>query len=138
MTSRNTQFSIAIHVMTGLGFHAGEYMCSCDLAESVNACPSFVRRIISKLSKAGLVHTERGKNGSCSLAKAPESITLLDIYKAVEAPKTFALHTYPVQESCSVSCKMKPALEDILSNAQESFESKLKETSLADLVNKVT
>ncbi|QAR33996.1 Rrf2 family transcriptional regulator [Geovibrio thiophilus] len=138
MTSKNIQFSIAVHIMTGLGFHAGEFVCSCDLARSVNACPSFVRRIISKLSKAGLVRTTRGKNGSCALAKEPESVTLLDIYKAVEAPKAFAVHAYPVQEACAVSCNMKPALEKILDNAQKSFEDNLKQTRLSELVSQVS
>ena len=129
---------MAVHIMTGLGFHAGEYICSCNLAESVNACPSFVRRIIAKLSRVGLVRATRGKNGSCALAKKPEEITLFDIYKAVEAPKAFAVHSYPVQESCAVSCNMKPALEKVLDKAQESFENTLKTTRLSELVTQVS
>jgi predicted TIM-barrel fold metal-dependent hydrolase len=36
---------------------------------------------------------------------------LLDIYRAVEAPKVFTIHGYPVKRDCAVSCGIKGALE---------------------------
>jgi Rrf2 family protein len=99
----NTQFSIAVHLLIALGFGSEWQATSGELAASINTSPSFVRRILSKLSKAGLVSTTTGKSGSCVLAKKAEEISLLEIYKAVDAPKTFAIHDYPVQHACRVS-----------------------------------
>jgi DNA-binding IscR family transcriptional regulator len=42
----------------------------------VNADPTFVRKSLSKLSKAGLVITTRGKNGASGLTRSPKRITL--------------------------------------------------------------
>ena len=134
----NTQFSIAVHLMTGLGYDSSSKgKTSGELSASVNACPSFVRRVVSKLSKAKLVKTTTGKSGACSLAKNPKQISLLDIYEAVEAPKAFAIHDYPVQKQCSISCNIKGSMERVLDQTQHSLEETLKKITLADVISDV-
>jgi Rrf2 family protein len=130
----NTQFSIAVHLMIALGFDKGQQATSSHLAESINTSPSFVRRILAKLSKAGLVATTTGKSGFCLLAKKAEEISLLEIYRAVDAPKTFAIHDYPVQTACRVSCNIEAVMHKVLEKAQNSFEGSLGETTLAEVI----
>src|SRR6202140_1793014 len=103
MSVRSVQFTVAAHIMAALGYFHGEEISSAALADSVNANPSFVRKSLSKLSKAGLVVTKRGKSGATVLARPPRQITLLDIYRASTAPPAFAIHSYPVQRRCPVS-----------------------------------
>lgn len=52
--------------------------------------PSFLTKIISQLSIAGLIHTSRGARGGVWLAKAPEDISLLDVLEAIDG--TLALN----------------------------------------------
>lgn len=130
----STQFSIAVHLMAGLGYGVAHDMTSAQLAQSVNTSPSFIRRVLAKLSKADLLSTTKGKAGSTSLARSPKDISLLDIYKAVEAPKAFAIHDYPEQKMCAVSCTIKSSLEKVLSKTQRSMEESLGEISLADVI----
>ncbi|HEX8250149.1 MAG TPA: Rrf2 family transcriptional regulator [Pyrinomonadaceae bacterium] len=130
----NTQFSIAVHLMIALGFNCERQATSSELALSINTSPSFVRRILAKLSKSGLVTTTTGKSGSCLLAKKPEEISLLEIYNAVDAPKTFAIHDYPVQSRCRVSCNIEATMRKVLAKAQKSFEGSLAETTLAEVI----
>ena len=130
----NTQFSIAVHILAGLGYQCGGGATSGRLAGSVNTSPSFVRRVLAKLSKAGLVHTEKGKSGTCRLGRAPERISLLDIYKAVDAPRAIAIHSYPVEKSCPVSCHIKSALEKVQNKSQKALEKSLNEISLAEVI----
>jgi Rrf2 family protein len=134
MSATNVQFSVAVHMMTALGFHDGDPIPSRIMAESIKANPGFVRRSLSKLVKAGLVATTRGKNGACTLARPPEQITLLDIYRASEAPATFAIHAYPEEKTCPISCHIKPCLDGLLEGVQHSFERTLAKTTLADFV----
>jgi Rrf2 family protein len=133
----NTQFSIAVHMMAALGYRCTQGTTSAVLAQSVNTSPSFVRRVLAKLSKAGLVETTIGKTGACRLAKEPEDITLLDIYKAVDAPQAFAIHTYSEQKPCRVSCNIKSALEKALTKTQQAMEDSLEEITLASIVSDV-
>ena len=130
----NTQFSIAVHLMIALGFNCEEQATSGALAASINTSPSFVRRILAKLSKAGLVSTTTGKSGSCILAKKPEDVSLLEIYRAVDAPKAFAIHDYPVQSRCRVSCNIAATMNKVLTRAQNSFEDSLAQATLAEVI----
>jgi Rrf2 family protein len=130
----NTQFSIAVHITAGLGYDCRTDHTSSHLARSVNTSPSFVRRVLSKLSKAGLIDTAKGKAGACWLARDPDKISLLDIYEAVEAPKAFAIHRYPVQKSCPVSRGIKSSLQKALKRTQKSMEASLANISLADVI----
>jgi Rrf2 family protein len=130
----NTQFAIAVHLMAGLGYASGRDIHSCELASSVNTCPSFVRRILAKLSKADLIATATGKGGRCWLAKNPARVSLRDIYEAVDAPKAFAIHQYAVQRPCPVSRHIKASLHRILDQAQESMEQSLAQVSVADVI----
>src|SRR4051812_49570084 len=133
----NTQFSIAVHIMAGLACGCDRDVTSSDLAASVNTSPSFVRRVLAKLSKAGLVETATGKAGACWLAKSPKEISLLDIYKAVDAPKAFSIHNYSEQKACEVSCHIKLALEKALGKTQKAMEGALREIKLAQVVSDV-
>ena len=133
----NTQFAIAVHLMTGLANSCDKDVTSTYLAMSVNTSPSFVRRTLAKLSKAGLVETTTGKTGKCSLAKDAKNISLLDIYRAVDAPKAFAIHHYSEQKVCLVSCNIKAALEKVLAKTQKAMEASLADINLAQLLTDV-
>src|SRR5260370_42374846 len=104
MSVKSVQFAVAAHIMAALGYFHGEEISSATLAESVTADPTFVRKSLSNLSKAGLVATKRGKSAASVLARPPRHITLLDIYRASTAPSAFAIHSYPVNKRCPVSC----------------------------------
>jgi Rrf2 family protein len=123
--------------MAALGIYPGGELDSAILADSVKANPTFVRKSLSKLSKAGLVVTTRGKGGASVLARPPKRITLLDIYRASGAPPAFAIHSYPVEKRCPVSCNLKECMSGVLSQAQKSFEKSLKKITLADLIGQI-
>jgi Rrf2 family protein len=131
----NTQFAIAIHLMACLAHQRGKDIKSGNLALSVNTSPSFVRRVLAKLSKAGLVETATGKTGACWLAREAKNISLLDIYEAVDAPKAFSIHNYAEQKECTISCHIKMALEKALAKTQQAMEASLAEISLAQILS---
>ena len=134
MAATSVQFAVATHVMAALGFRYGSHVSSRDLAASVNADPTFVRKAISKLVKAGLVQATRGPQGACALARPPEQITLRDIYLASEAPGAFALHSYPIAKSCPVSSHLNICMEAVLDRTQRRLEEALAQTTLAEIV----
>jgi DNA-binding IscR family transcriptional regulator len=137
MSVKSVQFSVAAHIMAVLGAYHGEEIPSAILAGSVNADPTFVRKSLSKLSKAGLVVTKRGKGGASVLARPPRQITLLDIHRASAAPPAFAIHSYPVEKRCPISCNLKECMSGVLSQAQYSFERSIAKITLADLVRQI-
>ena len=137
MPATSVQFTVAAHIMAALGFFYGKEISSAILAESVNADPTFVRKSLSKLSKAGLIATTRGKNGASTLTRSPKLISLLDIYRASAAPPTFAIHTYPVEKRCPISSNIKGCMSSVLKKAQAGFENALDGITLADVVGEI-
>lgn len=132
--SQNVQYSIAVHIMAGLGVHQGQEVTSADLAESINTSRTFVRRTLAHLAKAGLVHTSRGKNGSCRLSQNPKQINMLAIYQAVGSPPVFTVHSYPANPDCRVSSGIKEAQIMILEASQNAFENSLAKIKLSDVI----
>jgi Rrf2 family protein len=137
MSVKSVQFAVATHIMAALGYFHREEISSATLADSVNADPTFVRKSLSKLSKAGLVVTKRGKSGASVLARPPRRITLLDIYRASGAPPAFAIHSYPADKRCPVSCNLKECMAGVLSQTQYSFERSLAKITLASLIGQI-
>ena len=136
MASVNTQFSIAVHVLAAIA-HYERAFTSEILAGSVNANPVFVKRILVKLSKAELVTSTVGKSGGYALARSPKSISLFDIYSAVNPPHAFAIHAYPESKGCVVSCNIKEVMSDVLVGTQNAVDRDLRRTTLADVVSQI-
>jgi Rrf2 family protein len=57
-----------------------------QIAEEQHIPPSFLAKIISQLSIAGLIHTSRGARGGVSLARQPEEISILEVVEAIDGP----------------------------------------------------
>jgi len=137
MSLKNVQFAVATHIMVMLGSKRDEELSSRLLADSVNADPTFVRKSLSKLAKAGLVVTRRGQGGASSLARPANRITLLDIYRASGSPPAVATHSYPVEKDCVVSRNFKICMSGVISEVQYGFESCLSKITLANLTRRV-
>lgn len=59
-----------------------------QIAEDQEIPPSFLAKIISQLSIAGLIHTSRGARGGVSLTRKVEDISILDVVEAIDGPIT--------------------------------------------------
>jgi len=57
-----------------------------QIAEEQQIPPSFLAKIVSQLSVAGLLQTSRGARGGVSLARTPEKISLLEVVEAIDGP----------------------------------------------------
>ena len=57
-----------------------------QIAEEQRIPPSFLAKIVSQLSVAGLLQTSRGARGGVSLARSAEDITFLEVVEAIDGP----------------------------------------------------
>ena len=58
----SSRFTIAVHIFSCIDtFEKDTKITSDFLAESVNVNPVIIRKILSQLRNAGLVHVQRGK-----------------------------------------------------------------------------
>jgi Rrf2 family protein len=133
----NSRFPVAVHVMTALGYRDGESMSSPRLARSVSTNPVVIRRLLSQLRKAGLVRGHSGKSGGAQLARRPETISLMDIYRAVSGGEPFSIPDKPEYRECEVSCHIKKILRSVLADTEKAIATSLEKVRLSDLVQDI-
>ncbi len=63
-----------------------ERAATSQIAQEQRIPPSFLAKIVSQLSVAGLLQTSRGARGGVSLARMPAEITLLEVVEAIDGP----------------------------------------------------
>jgi DNA-binding IscR family transcriptional regulator len=108
------------------------------IAGSVNTNPVVIRKVMSMLKGAGLVHVRAGVAGA-ELAKDLPEITLLDVYKAVNVVAEndlFNSHEHPNPE-CIVGRNIQHSLTKQFSIAQKAMEHSLEIVTLADVVQDI-
>jgi len=126
---------VAVHVLTLLADNpAGELLTSDRLASSVNTNPVVIRRVLGQLKKAGLVEV-RAAAGGTYLRRNPATLTLLDVYRAVDVVEgpLFSVHAKP-NPHCVVGRNIQATLEHTLGRAQAALEQELAATTLAQVV----
>ncbi len=102
------------------------------VAQEQRIPPSFLAKIISQLSIAGLLHTSRGARGGVSLAREPKDISLLDVVEAIDGP---ILLNECVGESGTCTFEDKCPLHSIWSEAQVQLITRLRGAKFDSLVN---
>ncbi|MBS1958492.1 MAG: Rrf2 family transcriptional regulator [Bdellovibrionales bacterium] len=126
----DTRFTVSVHMMTSLAYHRQRLLSSELLAEGIKTNASFIRKLVTKLSAAGLVESVRGKSGGIRLAKNPKDVTLDQIYKAVVDSTLIAVPTKSPQKSCKVSCGIGSVLCKISDEIEEGTLKQLSKTTL--------
>lgn len=105
-----------------------------QIAQEKSIPPSFLAKIVSQLSVAGLLQTSRGARGGVSLAKPADAITLLDVVEAIDGP-ILLNNCVGDTSSCNYddSCPLKPVWCD----AQKMLVEQLSRANFAQLSNPV-
>jgi len=100
------------------------------VAREMKIPPSFLAKIISQLSIAGLLHTSRGARGGVSLAREAKEISLLDVVEAIDGP-ILLNECVGDPDGCQFTedCAMHP----IWKEAQETLVNRLRATTFASL-----
>jgi Rrf2 family protein len=119
----NSQFSMAVHVLTLLARADGANLKSDAIARSVNTNPVVIRRLIGQLGHSGLVVSQSGSTGGTRLAIPPDKVKLSDIYRSVCCGDVFALHDSP-----SPDCPVGRGIESVLCNIQKRIDRSIGDT----------
>ncbi|MGP9558265.1 Rrf2 family transcriptional regulator [Psychrobacter sp. AOP7-A1-24] len=137
--SITTRFSVGIHILAVLDIYQDEVTSSSFIASSVNTNPAVIRKIMSLLKAAGLIHTQAGVAGA-RLTKLPEQIPLLAVYDAVYADNKsqalFDVHQ-DTSERCLVGIHIQSAINPILHRVEDALREELKGSTLADVIEQI-
>lgn len=129
----NTRLAVATHILAFLAVCPVGQASSETIASSVNTNASLVRRMLALMNKAGLTTAARGATGGAMLARDPQSITLLDIYRAVDDERgMFMLHPAP-NAQCQVGRSIAAVLQPRFDAVESTMLRLLAQTTLADI-----
>ncbi|GAB4397297.1 MAG: Rrf2 family transcriptional regulator [Anaerolineales bacterium] len=125
--TRQADYAIrAVLFITKLG--TNERAATSQIAKEQHIPPSFLAKIISQLSIAGLLQTSRGARGGVMLAKPAEEISLLDVVESIDGP--IALNECVTdKDACGFGDDC--PLRSIWCNAQEDLVNRLSATNFA-------
>mgnify|MGYP006311049865 CR=1 FL=1 len=114
-----------------LRFGSGPTMVR-EIAEKQDISERYLEQILNTLRTSELVKSTRGAKGGYELARAPETITVAEIVRALEGPFDIVPCAYECNNgkrdecvTCTVWAEVKDAIEGVLTNI-----------TLADLVKR--
>ena len=136
----SSRFTIALHIFTCVDVFKDERKVTSDfLAGSINTNPVIIRKILTQLKNAGLIHVARG-TGGIELTRDLSEITFYDVYKAIGAVENgdlFHFHESP-NPDCPVGRNIHALLDDKLKAIQNAMEDELRKYNLRDLRSGMT
>jgi Rrf2 family protein len=107
--------------MRHLAEHADEGACSAkDVADAYGIPQEALAKILQRLAKAGLLHSQHGINGGYTLARAPETISAFEVIRAIDGP-LFITSCVTVRGECDQSdrCNIREPLRKVNSSIEE-------------------
>ena len=133
----NSQFSMAVHVLSMLARAKDENYKSDYLAKSVNTNAVVVRRLLGQLNHAKLVISQTGANGGTRLARCPQEIDLWEIYQAVNCGEVFALHAKGPNKDCPTGKNIEAVLCCLQKDIDKGIQEKLSKYTLQSVFEMV-
>jgi DNA-binding IscR family transcriptional regulator len=107
------------------------------LAKMMQTNPVVIRRILAGLRKRGFVHSEKGHGGGWRLACDLSTVTLHDIYVALDAPAMLAIGNRSESPGCLVEEAVNRAMNQAFQEAEALLLARFREVTLAELSNDV-
>ena len=132
----STRFSDSIHILSYMCIYKGHDLSSKAIAASVMTSPVVVRRLMSRLRKAGLIITTHG-SAKPRLAKSPDKISLLEIFCAIEGDKHLLTVDHRTNPKCIVGGHIQEVLGQFYEEVEASAKGSLARLTLGDVIDEI-
>lgn len=127
---RNSRLALALHTLGHMAGDPNRMRTSADIANHAGTNPVVVRRVLGKLRQAGLLNSEKGHAGGWRLARDPQSITLADVYLALDERLIAADDT---TTDCSIEHALHHRVSIVLQNTEQNLINQLATTTIAEV-----
>lgn len=132
-----SEFAIATHALVVLS-HRKTVVSSDVLAENICTNPTRVRKVLSRLKKAGLVETKEGAEGGYLLVVPADQIDLRTVADTLEvAIVTATWKSGNPEMSCMISSGMAGVLDGLYADLDKNCRELMGNITIADLENKI-
>jgi len=129
----NREIGYAIRALCFMVQQGNKIVTTGQLADYFNISRPFLRKILQRLNKAGVLNSYKGKRGGFRLRLAPEQIILADLIEIFQGPVQLS-GCYEKGKECPLmkDCPVKSELERL----GQQFEKELSNISLDIIIQK--
>jgi Rrf2 family protein len=131
----NTQFALAVHMLTLLGLGPDALQRSEELAGSAGVSPVHVRRVLGRLRRAGLVDSRNGPGGGWHVVQPVCDITLDVVWHALHGDEP-VLGLYDANPDCTIGQSVQAELLALDRRAARALSEELGRTTIGELVDR--
>ena len=128
MLSQTTEYALRLAVQ--LASQPGRPLTIPELARSTRIPEGYLAKVLRQLSRAGLVHSQRGPNGGSVLTRDPEEISVLDVVQAVDPLKRIEVCPLGLRSHGADLCPLHRRLDQAIASVETAFRS----SSLAEML----
>ena len=129
---RDSRLSGVLHVLLHMA-EVGRPMTSEALAQMMKTNPVVIRRVLAGLREHQLVCSEKGHGGGWKLCRELDTITLFDIYQALDQPTLLAMGNRTEAPGCLVEEAVNGALNSAFADAEALLLARFRAVTLAQL-----
>jgi Rrf2 family protein len=101
-----------------------------EIARATHVPPAYLSKVLQRLTRANIVHSQRGVGGGMRLVKQPEELTILEVVNAVDPIKR--IQTCPLQLAAHGVrlCPLHRRVDQALALVEDAF----RKTTLAEVL----
>lgn len=129
---RDSRLSGVLHVLLHMAEQTGP-MTSEAMARAMATNPVVVRRAMAGLRKRGFVRSEKGHGGGWTLSCDLTTLTLRDVYEAVDEPQLLAMGNRTEAPGCLVEQAVNHALGSAFDEVEALLLLRFGEVTVSDL-----
>jgi Rrf2 family protein len=124
----------ALRAVVYLADHAPAPRTTEQIAGATKVPQAYLSKVLQALSRAGVVHSQRGIGGGMSLVKTPAQLTILDVVNAVEPIARIRQCPLGLKSHGVRLCPLHKRMD----NALEMMETAFRQTTLAHILAEPT
>ncbi len=121
--------AIALHAAVFLANNPYKLISAENIASTLKVSKAHLSKVLLRLERVGLVMSVRGPKGGYALAKSGDTLTLLDIYEAIDGPLSLSNCILKNRVCNGSNC----ILGGILEILNREFKNQISKTKLNDV-----
>ncbi len=121
MISQTAEY--ALRAVVWLAANPEKPLTAQQIAEATRVPAGYLAKVLQGLSRAGLLHSQRGLGGGFTLARSPSSLTMWEVVQSVDPLKR--IHECPLgfEAHRDTLCPLHRQLDEAIANIERSFSS---------------
>jgi Rrf2 family protein len=119
MISQTTEY--ALRAVVWLAANPEKALTAQQIAEATRVPAGYLAKVLQGLSRAGLLHSQRGLGGGFTLARSPAALTMWEVVQAVDPLRRIKACPLGFEAHGEQLCPLHQQLDDAIAMVEKTF-----------------